>query len=82
MENIRKFKPDYDCYAITDLSGNILGETCLLRINKHWHTTDMSMIIPNPDAQGKGYGIEAGRLMLERAFLHHNRNRISIGAGN
>ena len=72
-------KPDNDCYTITDLDGKIVGETYLLRINTHWHCTDMSMIIPNPHDQGKGYGMEAGRLMLRRAFEHHKLNRVAIG---
>ena len=66
-------------YAITDISGRIVGETGFLRMWRHWHCTDMSMIIPNPDDQGKGYGIEAGRLMLDRAFRYHSMNRVSIG---
>ena len=76
---IRNPKPDYDCYTITDPDGKIVGETYLLRINALWQCTDMSMIIPNPADQGKGYGMEAGRLMLQRAFSHHNLNRVAIG---
>ena len=70
---------DRDWYAITDLSGRLIGETGLLRMWPHWNCTDMSMIIPNPDDQGKGYGSEAGRLILDRAFGHYNMNRVSVG---
>jgi len=70
---------DKDWYAITDLSGRIIGETGFLRLWRHWHCTDMSMIIPNPEDQGKGYGSEAGRLMIDRAFYYYGLNRISIG---
>ena len=71
---------DEDWYAIIDReTGRILGETGLLRMWRHWHCTDMSMIIPNPDDQGKGYGMEAGRLMIDRIFNHYNFNRVSIG---
>ncbi|MCL2409248.1 MAG: GNAT family N-acetyltransferase [Oscillospiraceae bacterium] len=70
---------DEDWYAVTDLSGRIVGETGFLRMWPHWRCTDMSMIIPNPEDQGKGYGSEAGRLMLDRAFRHYNLNRISVG---
>jgi len=76
---IRPEGPDEDWYAITDLSGNLIGETGFLRMWPHWHCTDMSMIIPNPKDQGRGYGSEAGRLMLDRAFRHYNFNRVSIG---
>jgi RimJ/RimL family protein N-acetyltransferase len=71
--------PDRDWFAITDMSGRIIGETGLLRMWPCWNCTDMSMIIPNPADQGKGFGSEAGRLILERAFLHYGMNRVSIG---
>ncbi|MCL2663975.1 MAG: GNAT family N-acetyltransferase [Defluviitaleaceae bacterium] len=70
---------DEDWYAITNLSGRIIGETGFLRLWRHWHCTDMSMIIPNPEDQGRGYGSEAGRLMIDRAFRYYSLNRISIG---
>jgi len=46
---------------------------------RYWHCTDMSMFIPNPKDQGKGYGSEAGQLMIDRAFRYYDLNRISIG---
>ena len=72
-------RADADWYAITDLSGKLIGETGLLRMWPHWRCTDMSMIIPNPGDQGRGYGGEAGRMMISRAFSHYNFNRISVG---
>ena len=79
LKAIQNESADRDWYAITDLSGRIVGETGLLRINTDWNCTDMSMIIPNPDDQGKGYGGEAVRMMLDRAFNHYNMNRVAIG---
>jgi RimJ/RimL family protein N-acetyltransferase len=79
IANIKNPATDSDWYTITDLDGKIVGETGLLRIWPHWHCTDMSMIIPNPDDQGKGYGTEAAKLMLARAFNFYKMNRISIG---
>ena len=75
----RPEEADEDWYAITDLSGKVIGETGFLRLWRHWKCTDMSMIIPNPDDQGKGYGSEAGRLMIDRAFRYYELNRISVG---
>ena len=72
-------KADEEWYAITDLSGRLIGETGLLRMWPHWHCTDMSMIIPDPGDQGKGYGSKAGRLILDRAFGYYNMNRVSVG---
>jgi len=71
---------DSTWYAVTDKeTGRIVGETGLLRIWPHWHCTDLSIIIPNPADQGKGYGGEAVRLMLSHAFNHYNMNRVAIG---
>ncbi|MCL2286772.1 MAG: GNAT family N-acetyltransferase [Firmicutes bacterium] len=71
---------DENWYAITDKeTGRLVGETGLLRMWPHWHCTDMSMIIPNPADQGKGYGTEAGRIILDLIFNHYKFNRVSIG---
>lgn len=80
LANIRKPEPDdRDWYAVTDLSGRIVGETGLLRIWPHWRTTDLTIIIPDPTDQGQGYGSEAVRIMLGRAFDHYQMNRVAIG---
>ena len=68
---------DRDWYAVTDMSGRIVGETGLLRMWPYWFTTDLTIIIPDPADQGKGYGGEAVRLMLERAFNYYNMNRVA-----
>ena len=71
---------DENWYAIVDKeTGRLVGEAGLLRMWLHWHCTDMSMIIPNPADQGKGYGTEAGRLILDLIFNHYKFNRVSIG---
>lgn len=79
LSGIRKSSADSDWYAVTDLSGRIVGETGLLRMWPHWHCTDLTIIVPDPIDQGKGYGAEATRLMLTRAFGHYNMNRVAIG---
>ncbi|MCL2031491.1 MAG: GNAT family N-acetyltransferase [Oscillospiraceae bacterium] len=76
----RPEETDREWYAVTEKeTGRLLGETGLLRMWPHWHCTDMSVIIPDPEDQGRGYGREAGRLMLDRAFHHYRFNRVSIG---
>ena len=35
-------------FTITDLDGNLLGETGLLRVFPAWHQTDLTIIIPDP----------------------------------
>ncbi len=70
---------DAHWYTITDIDGNIIGETGLLRMCPEWHRTDLSIIIPNPQDQGRGYGREAISLMFELAFKQYAMNRIAIG---
>jgi diamine N-acetyltransferase len=72
-------RPRSDWYTIVDKSGRIIGETGLLRMWPEWHCTDLTIIIPDPADQGRGYGSEAINLMFDLAFLHYNMNRVSIG---
>jgi RimJ/RimL family protein N-acetyltransferase len=39
----------------------------------------MTLIIPDPAEQGKGYGTEAARFILDRAFNFHKMNRVAVG---
>jgi len=49
-------------------SGRVIGEAGLLRMFRPWRTADMSIIIGEKDAWGRGYGAEAGHLLLNYAF--------------
>ena len=66
-------------FTITDIDGSIIGETGLLRMFPAWHCTDLTIIIPDPEKQNKGYGTETIRLMLDMAFNEYKMNRVSIG---
>ena len=66
-------------FTITDLKGEIIGETGLLRMFPAWHQTDLTIIIPDPAKQGRGYGMEAISLMLDMAFGEYDMHRVSIG---
>ena len=66
-------------FTITDLDGNILGETGLLRMFPAWHQTDLTIIIPDPEMQHKGYGTEAIRIILDMAYKKYEMHRVSIG---
>ncbi|XCP86667.1 GNAT family protein [Roseburia hominis] len=70
---------DSDWYTVTDLNGKILGETGLLRMWPQWHCTDLTIILPNPEDQSKGYGTETIELMFQLAFKKYHMNRIAIG---
>jgi len=57
----------------------VIGETGFLRMFPAWRTTDWSLIIGEKSAQGKGYGQEVAKLMLDYAFGHQNFHRVAIG---
>jgi diamine N-acetyltransferase len=57
----------------------VIGEAGLLRMFRPWRSTDMTIIIGERDAWGKGYGKEAGRLLLSYAFERLGFHRVSIG---
>ena len=60
-------------------TGQVIGETGLLRMFHPWRTTDLSIIIAEKDCRGKGYGQEAIHLMLDYAFGSLAFHRVSIG---
>jgi len=66
-------------FTITDLDGNLIGETGLLRMFPAWHQTDLTIIIPHEAHQGKGYGTEAIRLLMDYAFGDLGFHRLAIG---
>lgn len=76
---VRHRTEDSAWYTITDTDGRIIGETGLLRMWPAWRCTDLSIIIPDPDMQHRGYGTEAIRLMLDLAFSRYHMNRVAIG---
>ena len=76
---VRHRTEDSVWYTITDPEGNIIGETGLLRMWPAWHCTDLSIIIPDPEMQHKGYGTEAIGIMLDLAFGLYDMNRVAIG---
>lgn len=66
-------------FTVTDLEGNILGETGLLRMWPAWHCTDLSIVLPDPAVQHQGYGTETISLLLGLAFTTYDMNRVAIG---
>jgi diamine N-acetyltransferase len=59
--------------------GRVIGEAGLLRMFPAWRTTDLSIIIGEKDAWGKGYGTEAILLLLDYAFGHLSFHRVAVG---
>ncbi|HZU85907.1 MAG TPA: GNAT family protein, partial [Anaerolineaceae bacterium] len=60
-------------------SGNLIGETGLLRMFPAWRNTDLSIILGDKSTWSKGYGTEAMVLMLDYAFGYLNFHRVAIG---
>jgi diamine N-acetyltransferase len=57
----------------------LIGEAGLLRMFHPWRTTDLTLIIGEKDAWGKGYGTEAILLLLDYAFGCLSFHRVSVG---
>jgi diamine N-acetyltransferase len=57
----------------------VIGECGLLRMFPAWRTTDLSIILGDKMAWGKGYGTEAIHLLLDYAFGYLNFHRVAIG---
>jgi diamine N-acetyltransferase len=57
----------------------VIGEAGLLRMFRPWRSTDMTIIIGEKDAWGKGYGTEVGHLLLDYTFRQLGFHRVSIG---
>lgn len=67
-------------FAIVLRDGDrVIGETGLLRMFEPWRCTDMTVILGEKDVWGQGYGVEAGRLVLDYAFRELGFHRVAIG---
>jgi RimJ/RimL family protein N-acetyltransferase len=60
-------------------NNKVIGEAGLLRMDRAWRTTDISVIIWEREEWGKGYGTEAVLLLLDHAFRHLSFHRVAIG---
>ncbi len=58
---------------------HVIGEAGLLRIFYPWRTADLTIILGDKFAWGKGFGREATLLLLDYAFGALALHRISIG---
>ena len=79
IESFHSDDASRDWYTIIEKNtGKVIGETGLLRIDLQWHRSDLTIISPDPADQGKGYGTEAVKLMLQQAFESHKLNRVAL----
>jgi len=66
-------------YVIVTDDDRVIGEAGLLRLVPEWRATDMTVIVGEKEQRGKGYGSEAGRLLLDLAFNYLGLHRVAIG---
>jgi len=67
-------------YAVVrDDDDAVVGEAGLLRMWPEWRTTDVSIIIGERDARGRGLGRDVGRVLLDFAFEYMGFHRAAIG---
>lgn len=79
FERIQKDESRVWLVVVERETGNVIGEAGLLRIFHPWRTADLTMIVGEPSARGKGYGREAILLLMEYAFGALALHRLSIG---
>lgn len=65
--------------VVRDDNDAVIGEAGLLRMCPEWRSTDMTIILGDPEARGQGHGTEAGRVLLEFAFEYMGFHRIGVG---
>jgi diamine N-acetyltransferase len=65
--------------VVLDEDDRVVGEAGLLRVNPKWRTSDMTVIIGEEEDRSRGYGTEAGRLILDLAFNYFGLHRVAIG---
>jgi RimJ/RimL family protein N-acetyltransferase len=56
-----------------------IGNIALQHIHPIYHSAEFSIVIGDKSAWGKGYSIEAGRLLCDHGFSSLNLNRIACG---
>jgi diamine N-acetyltransferase len=81
-EFFERVKTDRDrVWFVVALEENdrVIGEAGLLRMFHPWRTTDLSLIIGEKDAWGRGYGREAILLLLDYAFGYLSFHRVAVG---
>ena len=79
FERVRTDRDRVWFVVVNKETDQVIGEAGLLRMFYAWRTTDLSIILGDKTAWGKGFGTETINLLLDYAFGHLNFHRISIG---
>jgi len=79
FERIQKDSSRVWFAVVEKATQRLIGECGLLRMFYAWRTTDLSIMLCDPAARGKGLGREVMHLLLDYAFGYLNFHRVSIG---
>jgi len=79
LERVRQDKERVWFVVVLKENDRVIGEAGLLRMFHPWRNTDLSIIIGDKGAWGKGYGTEAILLLLDYAFGYLGFHRVSVG---
>jgi diamine N-acetyltransferase len=79
LERVRTERDRVWLVVVVKETGQVIGEAGLLRMFHAWRTTDLTLIVGDKAAQGRGYGTEAIVLLLDYAFGHLNFHRVAVG---
>jgi len=79
LERVRQDKERVWFVVVLKENDCVIGEAGLLRMFHPWRNTDLSIIIGDKEAWGKGYGTQAILLLLDYAFGYLGFHRVSVG---
>lgn len=79
FERVQKDEARVWLVVVEKESQRVIGEAGLLRIFHPWRTADLTMILGDKTARGKGYGSEATLLLMDYAFGALALHRLAIG---
>jgi diamine N-acetyltransferase len=79
IERIRKDESRVWFVIVLQEDNQVIGECGLLRMFSAWRSTDLSIMLGEKSAWGKGYATEAMYLLMDYAFGYLNMHRVAIG---
>ncbi len=76
IDRMSKSEHDVALGIVEKATGRLIGATGLHKVDPHTRQCEFGIFIGEPAARGKGYGIEATRLITRFAFATLNMNRV------
>jgi len=79
IERAQKFGDEFILAIVRKEDNRHIGNIALKRIDYIARSSEIAFLIGDKSCWGKGYGKEAGRLLLDHAFFALNLNRVYCG---